>query len=232
MAYFYPVLLNLEGRRCLVIGGNAMAAEKALGLCAAGARVSVQAETLVDELTEASLLERITWIPRAWAPGDLAGYFLVVCAPDDRGVNARVYAEAEERGILFNALDDPPHCGFIFPSVHRQGDLVVAVSTSGTAPALAVRIRQAMGAELGPEYGAFLAMAREYRDAITSQIADFAPRRALWYRIVDSEIVPLLKRGDASGARSLFERLLAEAGVTMDSSNKQQPKGESDERAA
>lgn len=214
MPYYYPVFLNLEGRRCLVIGGNGMATEKALGLHAAGARVTVLAEAVSEELAEAALLGHVDWRPRAWRPGDLEGFYLVVCAPDDRSINGAIHQEAEARGILFNALDDPPHCGFIFASVHRQGDLVMAISTSGVAPALGVQLRRCLGELLGPQYAEFLAMAREYRDAITTQLPAFVPRRALWYRIVDSDIIPLLKQRDETAARALFEGFLREAGIT------------------
>lgn len=213
MPSYFPIFLNLEGRRCLVIGGNRHAAEKAMALSACGARVTVAAATMVDELTEAALLGEIEWIRRDYCPGDLKGYFLAVAAPDDRGTNAEIFREAEERGVLFNALDDPPHCQFIFPSVHRQGDLVLAIGTSGAAPALAVRLRERFGKELGPEYAAFLRLAGEYRGVITSQLPDFAERRGLWYRIVDSDILGLLEAGRANEARHLFENLLQAAGV-------------------
>lgn len=213
MPSYFPIFLNLEGRRCLVIGGNRMAAEKAMSLHAHGARVTVAAETMVDELTEAAMLGRVNWMRRDYRGGDLEGYFLAVSAPDDRSVNAQIFREAEERGVLFNALDEPPHCQFIFPSVHRQGDLVVAISTAGIAPALAVRLRERFGAELGPEYAAFLRLASEYRGDITTQLPDFARRRELWYRIVDSEIVELLKAGRALEARDAFENLLHAEGV-------------------
>ncbi len=213
MPCYFPVFLNLEGRPCLVIGGNRMAAEKALSLHACGARVTVAAESIVDELTEAVALGQVQWIRRDYRPGDLEGYFLAVAAPDDRSINAAIYREAEERRVLFNALDDPPHCQFIFPSIHRQGDLVMAISTAGVAPALAVRLRQRFGAELGPEYDAFLRLAGEYRAEITTQLPDFAPRRDLWYRIVDSEIIELLKAGRTQEARGLLENLLSAAGV-------------------
>jgi siroheme synthase-like protein len=213
MPYYYPVFLNLEGRRCLVIGGNGIAAEKALGLVEAGARVTVVAEQVRDEIAEAALLGQLEWMARAWQPGDLEGFYLAVCAPDDRGINGAVHAEAERYGVLFNAIDDPPHCGFIFASVHRQGDLVMAVSTSGVAPALGVRIRRCFGELLGPEYDAFLRMAKEYREAITTQLPAFPPRRDLWYRIVDSDILSLLRAGNETTAREHFERFLREAGI-------------------
>jgi siroheme synthase (precorrin-2 oxidase/ferrochelatase) len=81
------------------------------------------------------------------------------------------------------------------------------------APALAVRLRKKFGAELGGEYDEFLRLAAIYRDDITEQIPDFAPRRDLWYRIVDSNIVDLLKEGRPDEAKKNFEQLLEAAGV-------------------
>ncbi len=213
MPSYFPIFLNLERRRCLVIGGNRHAAEKALSLDASGARVTIVAATIVDELAEAVMLGQVQWIRREYRPGDLEGYFLAIAAPEERGVSAAIFREAEERGVLFNALDDPPHCQFVFPSVHRQGDLVLAIGTSGVAPALAVRLRERFGKDLGPEYAAFLRLAGEYRGVITSQLPDFSERRSLWYRIVDSEIFELLKAGRARDAQVLFENLLQAAGV-------------------
>lgn len=213
MPCYFPVFLNLEGRRCLVIGGSRLAAEKAFSLRACGARVTVVSETLVEELAEAALLGQVQWIRRHYQAGDLEDFFLAVAAPDDRRINGAIYREAQQRGVLFNALDDPPHCQFIFPSVHRQGDLVLAISTSGVAPALAVRLRQRFGAELGAEYDEFLRLAAEYRDDITGQLPEFPPRRELWYRIVDSEIIDLIRQGHAHEARALFEQFLEQAGV-------------------
>ena len=213
MPYYYPVFLNLTNRRCLVIGGSHIAAEKAFGLRAAGAQVTVQSPELVDELTEAALLGQVRWVQREYRPGDLEGFYLVVAAPDDRSINGAIHHEAEGRGILFNALDDPPHCGFIFGSVHRQGDLVMAITTSGVAPALAVRLRQRFSNEVGTEYDEFLRLAREYREAITTQLPAFAPRKELWYRIVDSDIISSLKEGRSGEARARFEAFLEEAGV-------------------
>lgn len=216
MPSYFPIFLNLEGRRCLVIGGSRMAAEKAMNLHACGARVTVAAASMVDELAEAAMLGEVEWIRRDYRRGDLEGYFLAVSAPEDRRINAEIFREAEERGVLFNALDDPPHCQFIFPSVHRQGDLVLAISTSGIAPALAVRLRERFGAELGTEYAAFLRLSSEYRSAIATQLPDFAQRRELWYRLVDSEIIDLLKARETGDAKARFESLLLEAGVDVE----------------
>src|SRR5207249_9594 len=75
---------------------------------------------------------------RPYRSGDLAGAWLAIAGTDDRAANARVWAEAEREGVLLNAVDDLDHCSFIAPAIHREGDITVAVSTSGKSPALAV----------------------------------------------------------------------------------------------
>ncbi|HBY59363.1 MAG TPA: precorrin-2 dehydrogenase [Solibacterales bacterium] len=162
----YPVMLNLGGRPCLVVGDGREAEPKVRELEAAGARV--------------------TWLRRPWQPGDLAGYFLAIAADDDRSHNAAIHAEALRCNVLFNALDDPPHCQFYFPSVHRQGDLVIAVSTNGKCPALAVRIKERLAAQYGPEYAKFLTLAASLRQKIAAAFPQFETRKRVWYALVDA----------------------------------------------
>jgi precorrin-2 dehydrogenase / sirohydrochlorin ferrochelatase len=145
MSEGYPVVLRLEGKRCVVIGAGHEAEQKAEGLQSAGAAV-VRAEQ--------------------YSPALLEGAFLVVAAGPDRTENPRIYTDCEARGILVNCLDDPPRCRFTYPSVHRQGDLIIAVSTSGACPALAVRLRERFEREFGPEYARFLAICRGLRDRL------------------------------------------------------------------
>jgi siroheme synthase-like protein len=108
-------------------------------------------------------------------------------------------------------VDDPPNCRFSFGSVHRQGDLTIAISTNGWAPAVAVRLRQWMEREIGPEYGALLELLKEVRPEIASRIPDFTMRRDLWYRIVDSDAVLKLRQGEGAEAAALVRRLIDEA---------------------
>ena len=99
------------------------------------------------------------------------------------------FAWPKSNGILCNCVDDPENCRFSFGSLHRQGDLTIAISTNGWAPAVAVRLKEWLQREIGPEYAAFLRMLKDVRPQITTQIPDFAARRDLWYRIVDSDIL-------------------------------------------
>src|SRR5439155_11533733 len=122
---------------CLVVGGGTVGLEKASGLLATGARVTVVSPELHDDLRALG----VEWKPRRYRKGDLKGAFLVIAATSDRAVNERVHRDAEERGMLCNVADVPDLCNFILPAVHREGPIAIAVSTGGASPALAKRLR-------------------------------------------------------------------------------------------
>ena len=131
MSFAYPVVLDLAGRACLVVGGGRVAERKVDGLLAAGARVTVVSPWLTDDLVALAQEGRLQWRPREYAPGDAAGFVLVVVATAEASVSEQVAAECRERGIWINCADAPGHCDFILPSVFRRGALTVAVSTGG-----------------------------------------------------------------------------------------------------
>jgi len=207
---FYPAFLDLRGRRCVVIGSSKMAEAKARALLEAGAHVAVIGAEPTSALEAWAAAGRIELVRRRYQRGDLLGAWLAICCEDGE-TNHAVWREAEERRVFLNAVDDLPHCSLIAGAIHRQGNLTIAVSTSGKAPALAVRLRDRMAAEIGPEYGAFLEIAAELREEIMRRIPDFAPRVALWYRLVDSEIIEMLRREDLEGARRRAREIVEEA---------------------
>lgn len=184
----YPVFLDLRERSCLVVGGGSLAEEKVRGLLEAGAKVTHRA---LD-----------------FHPEDLDGMVLaIVCSQPPEVVEA-VWAEARRRGVLVNTVDDVPHCDFIAPSLLRRGDLSIAISTGGRAPALAVRLRQKLEREIGDEHARFLALAGSVRAALAARYPDFAERRERWYRLVDSDALDLLRQGDEEGAARRFSEIL------------------------
>lgn len=189
MNFRYPVFLDLSGKKCLVIGDGREIAGKVAALLEAGADV-------------------VQMTAQAFKAADLAGCFLVITDQPD---NSEVFRLAEEQKILCNAVDDPEHCRFSFGSIHRQGDLAIAISTNGQAPALAVRLKERLQREIGPEYGELLALLNAARPAVRKSISDFAARRELWYRIVDSNVLSLLRAGDRDAAAQSVERMIEEA---------------------
>jgi siroheme synthase (precorrin-2 oxidase/ferrochelatase) len=119
-----------------------------------------------------------------------------------------VWREAERRGLPLNSIDDPRRSSFIAGSVLRRGDLAVAISTAGKAPALAVRLRQWLEGVLGAHHARFLELAGSVRAALAAQRPDLSRRRELWYRLVDSDVLDLLQHGDEPAARRRFAEIL------------------------
>ncbi len=144
-----PLALDLTGRDVLVLGMGRLGAHKTRQLLEAGARVHVISEHVLVEVPEGVASLQV----RPYRCGDLAGYFLVVSAIANDPVNDEIVAEAGERHVLLNVVDDPTRCSFYFTAVHRDGDVIVSVSTSGASPSLAQwirgRIRELLPSGLG-----------------------------------------------------------------------------------
>jgi len=208
MNTYYPVYIQLRAQPCVVIGGGKIAEGKADGLLAAQAKVIVIAPELTSRLRHLAEQQQITYIARKYQPGDLIGAFMVICATDQTEINHQVWQEATANHQLVNVVDDTPCCNFIAPSILRKGDLTIAISTSGKAPALAVRLKERLQREIGPEYERFLELAGELREPLAQHVPDFETRKALWYELVDSEILAALARGDESSARDIISQVV------------------------
>jgi precorrin-2 dehydrogenase len=208
MNTYYPVYIELRDQPCVVIGGGKIAEGKVEGLLAVQANVTVIAPELTSHLQQLVEQKQITYLARKYQPDDLAGAFMVICATDQAEINHQVWQEASSNHQLVNVVDDTPRCNFIAPSILRKGDLTIAISTSGKAPALAVRLKERLQRELGPEYERFLELAGELREPLAQHIPDFETRKALWYQLVDSEILNALAVGNISSAREIISRIV------------------------
>ncbi len=140
----YPIMVNMNNKPAVIIGGGEVAARKVLDLLEAGAFIKVVSPEINDEIIKSSELYsgKVVLLKRKYEKNDLEGAYIVFSATNDSAVNAEVFSEAEERGILINAVDDPPNCSFYVPSFVRKGDLLIALSTAGASPAMAARLRR------------------------------------------------------------------------------------------
>jgi precorrin-2 dehydrogenase/sirohydrochlorin ferrochelatase len=161
----YVACLDLQGRRCLVVGSGAIAREKAEGLQATGAIVSVV--TAED-----------------YRPYDLDGIWLVVVATTDDDLNRRITADADARRIFCNVADVPELCSFILPAVHRRGPITVAVSTGGASPALAQSLRDTFAAQIGEKHEALASELRRLRPWAKKNLATYEERREYFRNLV------------------------------------------------
>jgi siroheme synthase-like protein len=203
---YYPVLLDLAGRRCVMVGGGIIAGRRVDGLLTAGARVTVISPRLTRTLAALAAEGRIDHEAREYRDGDLDGADLAFVATDAGEVNAAVAREARARGVWINAADDPARCTFILPALVRRGDLTVAVATGGSSPALARAIREELETYLTDEYTTLAAIAAEARREVRA--AGRPVTADAWRRALGPEVRRLIvERGRDDAKHRLLELL-------------------------
>ncbi|MBM7614715.1 precorrin-2 dehydrogenase/sirohydrochlorin ferrochelatase family protein [Alkaliphilus hydrothermalis] len=183
MTKYYPVMLNIEGKNCTVIGGGRVAQRKVKSLLEHGARATVIAPKTTEKLEKMADEGVIHLKKRPYEKGDLKGSYLVYVATDIPEVNEACYQEAEELGIMINIVDVPQLCDFIVPAIHRQGSLTLTVSTDGKSPMFSRRIRDELEVAYGPQYQHIIDTMGEIRKKALEEIDDIEVRRELFHRL-------------------------------------------------
>ena len=194
----FPVCLRLQGERVLLIGAGTIADERSQQLVDAGAHVRVVAPEVGPRIRALARAGRLELLERPYAPGDVHGQRLVFVATDDVRVSQAVAAEARALGVWLNTADVPELCDFTLPSVGRRGSLVVAVSSSGRAPALARLLRQQFAAQLGPGHVQLARLSGWLRERLPRGAA----RMRLLKQLVEGEAGRLMIAGQRKAAWS------------------------------
>jgi precorrin-2 dehydrogenase/sirohydrochlorin ferrochelatase len=184
----FPIFLKLAARPCTVIGAGHLAESKIESLRAANAEITVIAPEAGERILSLAAAGEIRYHQRPYAEGDLTGSFLVVAATNVPAVNRAVFREATEKGVLCNAVDDPPFCDFYFPSVVRRGDLQIAISTAGASPALAQKIRKDINAQLPLDAGEWLTELGNLRREVVAAEPLNDERRWLLHQLAQREV--------------------------------------------
>jgi precorrin-2 dehydrogenase/sirohydrochlorin ferrochelatase len=210
---FYPVMVDVKKRPCTVIGGGTIAERKVESLLDSGAQVRVISPECTPLLGKLAQEGKVTLLARRYEADDLADTFLVISATDDQTVNEAVAAEANRRQILVNVVDIPHLCNFIVPSVIERGPLVVAISTSGTSPAMAKKIRKDLENIFGPEYGIFLNMLGGIRERVKQRFVTQAERQAFWESIIETDILEMISDGRIDEAEEKINRAVSCTGT-------------------
>jgi siroheme synthase-like protein len=205
MSDYYPIMLNLRGRRCAVIGGGLVAERKVSAFLECGASVCVISPELSPGLRELADKGEIEVISRSYTTGDLKGAILAVAATDDPDVNSSVFSEGQNLGVLVNVVDEPDKCSFIVPSMLRRGDLLIAVSTGGRSPALARKIREDLEEKYDAEYASLVVLISDVRTELKKRGIEIESEA--WQKPLEvAALLELLRKKDYEGAK---QRLLA-----------------------
>jgi uroporphyrin-III C-methyltransferase/precorrin-2 dehydrogenase/sirohydrochlorin ferrochelatase len=213
---YLPVFLQLRDRPVLVVGGGRVAARKVELLRRTGAKITVVAPKLVDELRELEAKGELHYVNTVFAPGHVTGTVAVVAATGVPEVNAAVSAAAREQNIAVNVVDDPIASTFIFPAIVDRSPILIAISSGGQAPVLARRIREQMEAFLPARLGALARFMGERRKAVKRALRT-AARRSFWERIVGGVVGARVFAGDEVTAGKDFERELRTTHLTRSS---------------
>ena len=184
----FPMFVKLRDRLCVVVGGGQIAESKIQGLLAAEANVRVISPEVTESLAAQACGGQVEWLPKTFEPEDLSGAYLVVAATSAIEVNHEIFREAEARGILCNAVDDPDYCHFYYPAVVCRGALQIAISTEGLSPALAQRLRRELEAQFGPEYEPWLNWLGAARRFLRAKNDDPEETRQLLHQLASREM--------------------------------------------
>jgi siroheme synthase-like protein len=207
---YYPMFADLNGRRCVVVGGGLVAQRKVTTLLSYGAVITVVSPAVTRRLARLAEAGRIRHIARRVLASDLAEAWLVYAATDDPAINRQVYQDALKRRVFANVVDQTPLCTFIAPAIVRQGALAAAVSTGGASPSLAKAVRDDLRHIL-KSYAPVTGLLRALRGAAKRAMPDYGDRKRYFDRVVRSRVTQLARTGRRQEARREALALLKRA---------------------
>ena len=206
---YFPVFFNLTALKVLVVGGGEVALRKVVLLERSGASISLVAPEVLPELHDRAVAGKINLSVREFVPDDLNGARLVIVATSRRAVNRWIASLSEARGIAVNVVDDREASRFIVPAIIDRDPVLVAISTAGASPVLARRLRERLEALIPKKMGELALWLRALRHAARRRLRDTDERRRFFETIVDGPAARRFIDGDARGAQSIAQRLLA-----------------------
>ena len=205
MSTNYPVMLGLEGKVVVIVGGGKVAERKVRGLLESGARVVVVSPEATEELQRLSSVGKIKWAQRPFLPEDLQEAFMIFAATDDKDLNQLVRVSAEPHQLV-TVVDDPNGSDFHLPSSFQRGRLSIAVSTGGASPMLAKKIREQLEQEFDESYEDYLEFLFKKRKWVIKEVTDAALKSKLLTAIASDEF--LNSRNREGDFRRLYEGLI------------------------
>ena len=209
MPSYYPIYLNLEGKRAVVVGGGPIAEGKIEKLHETGAIVTVISPEVTPAIGRYADDGTVRWLQREYRTGDLEGAFIAIAATNRRDVNQLIFEDAERQGILLNVVDDPPRCSFIAPSIVERGPVTLAISTGGVSPALARKLRESLSQSQELQWADMAGVMAKARKQVREMGVSVDPQH--WQCCLTNDLLGLAQSGrEAEALESLMSRLLSE----------------------
>ncbi|MCC6680341.1 MAG: bifunctional precorrin-2 dehydrogenase/sirohydrochlorin ferrochelatase [Phycisphaeraceae bacterium] len=203
-----PVILKLQDRRCVIVGGGSVALRRAASLLECGARVKVIAPNIDPAIEAMATCGGVECVRRHFERGDIAGAVLVIAATDDQQVNELVAQEAAEWGALLNRADDPAQGDVSIPAHAHHGPVTIAVHTDGISAAAAAAIRRQLSDALDQDWPALLSVAGQFRAAVQQRFNDPAQRQSRLRQLTDDSAMAILKQQGEAALHTYLQRIL------------------------
>ena len=183
----YPIYLDLNGKRTVVIGAGPVAARKVQNLADAGARVIVIAEHTDTTFQETCSAKNIELIISTYSKNYLSKALLAIAATNDTKLNRQIYKDCQELEVLCNVVDNPELCDFFVPAIVQKGPLHIAIGTDGSCPAYAGHIRKKLDTLFTDNQGRFCAELEKIRPVLKEQIKNSSMRKAIIGKLAGDE---------------------------------------------
>jgi len=201
---YYPVNLDVRNRKCLVVGGGSVGTRKVKMLLKCGAAVTVVSREMSEDLKKFAAKEMLFLKKRTYRSSDLKSMFLVICATSDEKLNLRINSDAEKRNMLCNVADVPEACNFILPAIVNRGDLIIAISTSGSSPAFAKKLRKDLEKQFGREYAVFLMLMGAIRKRLLAENREPKAHKHLFEKLIKQGVLDMIREDKKESIQDLL----------------------------
>ncbi len=200
----YPIYLDLKDKKVVVIGAGSVAERKVKSLCNAGAKVLVVAKDIDQGFAKSCEEEGVKTISGNYSKEYLKGAVLAIAATNDTSLNKQVYDDCHELSVLCNVVDVPELCDFYVPAVVKRGDLQIAVSTGGSCPAYAARLRKKLEDIFTEDHARFITELKTAREQIIKRISNHDKRKEILEELVnDGSFERFINEGPEAWQRQL-----------------------------
>jgi siroheme synthase-like protein len=210
---YYPIFLDVEDREVVIVGGGAVCTRKAETMMRYGAKVTVVAPEVTEEIAGWAEGGKINLKRKEYDDSDLEGASIVIASTDDESVNGRVARDCRRRKIPVNVVDVTHLCEFIVPAIVDKGSVTLAISTGGKSPALARTLKEDLQKLVGPEYSELNDLLGGLRPAAKKVLPTDADRKRFFDGILARGVLQMLRDGKREEAYETIERACEEAGV-------------------
>ena len=190
---FYPMNLNIENKKCVVVGGGKIAYDKIIGLLEAGANVEVIAPEICLQLEKLS--DKIKIVRENYSAEKISDGVILIAATNNSELNAQIAADGRAKHFLVNIVDDISS-DFIVPSRIRRGDFLLAISTGGSSPAFSKFVRKMLENELDENFGAAVEIISKYRSEVIKKFSTHELRIQFWQEVLTAEVWQFIKNGE------------------------------------